>query len=191
MAAPNNYTLVDPPEFAFIVNNQGGRDIRCLNYVFRLKTSGKKSWNFLCTGKNCTASVSLKAFSFSEKSKLSEPHTFTALNLKHKDGCQPKLDDFFEQKQFFHDVKVKVKTNPLVPLQQLYENQRAEGRTVSQVTMPDYDTVKDRFKRERAKESRPVANCLANVVVNDIMTKGGHFKSCFDACYLLCNFCNS
>ena len=94
MAASNNYSLVDPPEFEFIVNNQGGRDIRCLNYVFRLKTSVKKSLNFLCTGKNCTASVSLKAFSFSEQTKLSEPHTFTALNLKHKDGCQPKLDDF-------------------------------------------------------------------------------------------------
>ena len=121
MAAANIYSIDSPPDFDFKVNNQGGRDIRCLNYVFRLKTSGKKSWNYLCTSKNCTASLSLKAFSFCEQTKLSEPHTFTYLNLKHKDFCQPKLEDFFVQKQFFHDVKVKVKTNPSVPLQQLYE----------------------------------------------------------------------
>ena len=66
MAAANIYSIDSPPDFEFIVNNQEGRDIRCLNYVFRLKTSGKKSWNYLCTSKNCTASLSLKAFSFGE-----------------------------------------------------------------------------------------------------------------------------
>jgi hypothetical protein len=176
VAAANIYSIDSPPDFEFIVNNQEGRDIRCLNYVFRLKTSGKKSWNYLCTSKNYTASLSLKAFSFGEQTKLSEPHTLIALNLKHKDNCQPKLDDFFTQKQFLQDVKVKVKENPLVPIQQLYETQRAEERKVSQVTMPDYDTVKGRFKRERAKESRPVANCLANVVVHDVKTKDGQFN---------------
>ena len=70
----NIFSLDCPSEFEFIINNQGGRDIRCLNYVFRLKASGKKSWNYLCTGKNCTASVSLKAFSFAEQTKVSEPH---------------------------------------------------------------------------------------------------------------------
>ena len=36
---------------------------------------------------------------------------------------------------------------------------KIKGRTVSHVTIPDYDT-----------------NCLANALVHDIMTKGGQFK---------------
>ena len=52
MATANVYSVENPPELEYIINNQGGKDIRCLNYVFRLKTTGKRSWNFLCTGKN-------------------------------------------------------------------------------------------------------------------------------------------
>ena len=42
--------------------------------------------------------------------------------------------------------------------------------------MPDYANVKDRFKRERGKESNPVANCLANVQVHDVKTQDGKFN---------------
>ena len=38
MASANIYSLENPPEFEFVVNNKGTKDIRCLNYVFRLKT---------------------------------------------------------------------------------------------------------------------------------------------------------
>ena len=62
--------------------------------------------------------------------------------------------------------------NPLVPIQQLYENHRAE----MEVVLPDFVRVKDRFKRVRAKESRLTPTCLAEVVVNDTKTKDGKFN---------------
>jgi hypothetical protein len=127
MASTNIYSLENPPEFEFVVNNKGTKDIRCLNYVFRLKTAGKRSWNYLCTSHNCTASLSLKAFSLEGETKLSEPFTLERLNLKHKDSCQPKLNDHFVIKKFFQEVKTEVKENQLLPVQQLYETQRAKS----------------------------------------------------------------
>ena len=117
MASANIYSLENPPEFEFVVNNKGTKDIRCLNYVFRLKTAGKRSWNYLCTSHNCTASLSLKAISLEGETKLSEPFTLERLNLRHKDSCQPKLNDHFVSKKFFQQVKTEVKENPLVPIQ--------------------------------------------------------------------------
>ena len=55
----------------------------------------------------------------------------------------------------------------MVPIQQLYETQRAEERKVSQVTMPDYANVKDRFKRERGKESRIVSQMFKFMMLED------------------------
>ena len=81
MASANIYSLENPPEFEFVVNNKGTKDIRCLNYVFRLKTAGKRSWNYLCTSHNCTSSLSLKAISLEGETKLSEPFTLERLNL--------------------------------------------------------------------------------------------------------------
>ena len=82
MATANVFIAEYPPELEYIINNQGGKDIRCLNYVFRLKTTGKRSWNFLCTGKNCCASLSLKAFAFCEKKQISR--TFCYRKIKSK-----------------------------------------------------------------------------------------------------------
>ena len=99
----------------------------------------------------CTASLSQKAISLEGETKLSEPFTLERLNLKHKDSCQPKLNDHFVSKKFFQQVKTEVKENPLVPIQQLYETQRAESKT--EIALPDFINVKDRFKRVRAKDS--------------------------------------
>ena len=60
MASANIYSIENPPDFEFFANNKNGKDIRCLNYVFRLKTAGKRSWNYLCSSHNCTASLSLQ-----------------------------------------------------------------------------------------------------------------------------------
>ena len=175
MVSANIYSLENPPEFEFVVNNKGAKDIRCLNYVFRLKTVGKRSWNYLCTSHNCTASLSLKAaFSLEGETKLSEPFRLERLNLKHKDSCQPKLNDHFVSKKFFHQVKTEVKENPLVPIQQLYETQRAESKT--EIALPDFINVKDRFKRVRAKDSRPTPTSLSEVIVHDTLTKDGKFN---------------
>ena len=48
----------------------------------------------------------------------------TNLNFKHKKGCVPKTDAQFEVRSFLYKVKEKVKENPLIPTQQLYDNQR-------------------------------------------------------------------
>ena len=177
MASANVYSVETPPELEYIDNNQGkNKDIRCLNYVFRLKTAGKKSCNFLCTGKNCCASISLKSISVDDTNKPEEPFVVIGLNLKHKDSCIPRLDEDFVQKRFLQVVKEKVQVNPMVPIQQLYEHQRAEERTQTQTTLPDYSSVKDRFKRIRSKTRNPNPTSLSNVVVNDIKTKDGKFN---------------
>ena len=102
MASANIYSIENPPDFEFFANNKNGKDIRCLNYVFRLKTAS-------------LASLSLQAISETE---ISEPFTIVRLNLKHKENCQPKLDDHFLTKKFFQEVKTEVKDNPLVPIHQ-------------------------------------------------------------------------
>ena len=53
MAAANIFTVEEPPSIEYVVNNQGGNDLRCLNYAFHQKTCGKKSSSFVCTGKGC------------------------------------------------------------------------------------------------------------------------------------------
>ena len=177
MASANVYSVEYPPELEYIENNLGiNKDLRCLNYVFRLKTAGKKSCNFLCTGKNCCASISLKSVLVDGKNTPEEPFVVIGLNLKHKETCIPKLEDDFVQKKFLQIVKEKVQINPLVPIQQLYENQRAEERKQTQTTLPDYYNVKDRFKRLRSKTNNPNPTSLSNVEVNDMKTKDGKFN---------------
>ena len=85
MASANIYSIDNPPDFEFFANNKNGKDIRCLNYVFRLKTAGKRSWNYLCSSPNCTASLSLQAIS---ETKISEPFTIVRLNLKHRENSK-------------------------------------------------------------------------------------------------------
>ena len=58
MASANIYSLADPPPIEYIFNNQGGHDIKCLNYVFNRKTFGRRTANYVCT--SCYASISLK-----------------------------------------------------------------------------------------------------------------------------------
>ena len=111
-----------------------------------------------------------------KKNKLVEPFVIERLNLKHKDTCLPKEDGDFVRNRFLQDVKEKIKENPLVPTQQLYENQRAEERTQSETPLPDYFDVKCRFTRLRSKNSKTNASSLSDVVVNDTKTKNGKFN---------------
>ena len=91
MASANTHSLENPPEFLFVVTNKGAKEVCCLNYMFRLKTAGKRSWNYLCTSHNCTASLSLKAFLL-EGEKVSKPFKLERFNLKSKlYGIQPLL----------------------------------------------------------------------------------------------------
>ena len=92
MASANTHSLENPPEFEFVVTNKGAKEVCCLNYVFRLKTAGKRSWNYLCTSHNCTASLSLKAFLLEGENKVSKSFKLERLNLKPKlYGLQPLL----------------------------------------------------------------------------------------------------
>ena len=49
MAAAYVYSLDNTPETKFVFDN--GNDVRWLKYLFRFKTQGLKSWNFICTTK--------------------------------------------------------------------------------------------------------------------------------------------
>ena len=51
------------PNIEFTENNRGGLDIRCENYIFQVKTTGKKAALYRCPTKKpnqCFASISLK-----------------------------------------------------------------------------------------------------------------------------------
>ena len=72
-------------------------------------------------------------------------------------------------------MKTKVKENPLVPTNQIYETELAEERTSSINTLPYYVNLKDRFRRVRAQNKQPNATSLATVVVSDKKTKDGRF----------------
>ena len=56
----------------------------------------------------------------------------------------------------------------------MYETQRAESNT--EIALPDFINVKDRFKRVRAKDSRPTPTSLSEVIVHDTLTKDGKFN---------------
>ena len=70
MAAANIFTAEYPRDIDYVLNNQGGSDLRCQNYVFHQKTCGKKSSSFVCTSKGCYASISLKTYEEDRKSKI-------------------------------------------------------------------------------------------------------------------------
>lgn len=175
MASANIFTVENPPDIEYTDNNQGGKDLRCLNYLYYQKTCGKKSSSFVCTGKGCYASISLKTHLVEgeDTPKVDEPFVFTNLNLKHKENCLPKSDDQFTVREFLQKVKKVVSQNPLLPTHQIYESQRAEERSNSLTTMPDFVRVKDRFFRTRASETLPNPNSLSEVVVSITTTKDG------------------
>ena len=69
MASANIYSIADPPPIEYIPNNQGGQDIKCLNFVFNRKTLGRKTASYVCTG--CYASISFLSIAFCLTRKLS------------------------------------------------------------------------------------------------------------------------
>ena len=119
------YSLANLPEITFTVNNQGNKDLRCLNYLYQIKSMGVQSALYRCHTKGCYASISLKTHKVGEVNEVFDPMVVTNLNFKHKVGCEPKTDAQFDVRSFIYKVKEKVKENPQIPPQQLYEKQRA------------------------------------------------------------------
>ena len=172
-------SLINPPKIEYVFNNAGGKDLRCLDYQYYIKSLGKKAASFKCSGKGCYASISLKTQTIEGevKPKIIEPFIITYLNLKHIDGCTPKNNEDFRVKEFIKTVKDKVKSNKLIPPQQLYEIARAElaeqTESSNYIAMPDYHNVKDRFVRIRGEENINRAASLNEVEVNETKTKDG------------------
>ena len=129
---------------------------------------GVQSALYRCHTKGCYASISLKTHKVGEVNEVFDPMVVTNLNFKHKVGCEPKTDAQFEVRSFIYKVKEKVKENPQIPPQQLYEKQRAASVVELQsnesnesvredpipIPMPDYSNVRDRFKRIRSKDRK-------------------------------------
>jgi hypothetical protein len=178
MASANIYSIADPPPIEYIPNNQGGQDIKCLNFVFNRKTLGRKTASYVCTG--CYASISLKTVVLKvedkEVIKIVEPFVITHLNLNHKGNCMPKTEQQLEVKSFLHKVKNQVVKNPLLTTNQLYESERNLEKVNSTTVFPDYNRIKDRLIRKRRENKRPNAQSMAEVTVHDTMTTNGKFK---------------
>ena len=101
------------PNIEFTNNNRGGLDIRCENYIFQVKTTGKKAALYRCPTKKpnqCFASISLKTRlpEGSDSPEVIQPFQVTNLNLNHVEGCNPKPNDFFEEISFIKNVKETV-----------------------------------------------------------------------------------
>ena len=93
------------PNIEFTENNRGGLDIRCENYIFQVKTTGKKAALYRCPTKKpnqCFASISLKTRlpEGSDSPEVIQPFQVTNLNLNHVEGCNPKPNDFFEESKY-------------------------------------------------------------------------------------------
>ena len=91
-----NYSLNNLPEITFVVNNQGKKDLRCLNYLYQIKLTGVQSALYRCHTKGCYASLSLRTHKVNEVIQVFEPMVVTNLNFKHKVGCVHKTDAQFE-----------------------------------------------------------------------------------------------
>ena len=67
------------PSIEFTENNRGGLDIRCENYIYQIKTTGKQKALYRCPTKKpnqCFASISLKTYipEDSDKPEVIQPH---------------------------------------------------------------------------------------------------------------------
>ena len=91
----SSYSVINPPHIEYILNNQNGKDIRCLNYVYQLKTVGKKSASFVCSGRSCYSSISLNTQQVDGENKIVERFVVNHLNLKHNENCALMPNDFF------------------------------------------------------------------------------------------------
>ncbi len=172
------------PYIEFTNNNRGGLDIRCENYIFQVKTTGKKAALYRCPTKKpnqCFASISLKTClpEGSDSPEVIQPFQVTNLNLNHVEGCNPKPNDFFEERSFIKNVKETVTKNPLIPPQQLYEQERSKVNTnallagVEAPILPDYLDRKGRFIRHRNKDVNKNASSLIELIVPEVKTKYG------------------
>ena len=121
--------LDNVPQISYFVNNQGNKDISCLNYIFQNKTIGKKYAMYVCSTKDCYASISLETEMIENNYQIKDPMVVTRINLRHKDGCLPKEEAFFEIKVFLNKVKEQIILNPLLPIQQIYEKERSISRS--------------------------------------------------------------
>ena len=101
-------------------------------YTFQIKTRGKKVALFRYPSKNCFASISLKTYTTEESAEpqVIEPFEVTNLNLIHVETCKAKPEEYFREISFIKNVKESVKTNPLIPLQQLYDRERTKKRKI-------------------------------------------------------------
>ena len=72
-----------------------------------------------------------------------EPFVVTNLNLIHHETCKAKSDEYFREISFIKNVKEIVKSNPLMPLQQLYDRERAKEneRSALQKICVDFYTL--------------------------------------------------
>ena len=99
----------------------------------------------------------------------------TNLNLIHVETCKAKTKDFREI-SFIKNVKKSVESNPLAPIQQLYDRERAKENErsvqvgISAPVLPDYVGRKDRFIRLRNKDSNKNPLSLSEVVVPETNT---------------------
>ena len=73
------YSLANLPEITFAVNNQGNRDLRCLNYIYQIKSMGVQSALYRCHTKGCYASISLKTHKVGEVNEVFDPMVVTNL----------------------------------------------------------------------------------------------------------------
>ena len=71
------YSFANLPEITFIVNNQGNKDLRCLNYLYQIKSMGDQSAHYRYHAKGYYASKSLKTHKVDEVNGVIESMVVT------------------------------------------------------------------------------------------------------------------
>jgi hypothetical protein len=140
-----------PPKVEFLVNSQGGKSLRCLNYQFNAKTIGKMAACYTCSTARCYASISLRTRNVegSDAPIVVDPFEVIYFNFNHREGCEPKKDYYFNAKSFIYEVKEHIKLNPSSQMQESYEAVRSKKEYVS-THLPDYAQIEDRLVRFKA-----------------------------------------
>ena len=114
-----NYNYDNLPPITYFTNNQGSKDLRCQNNIYRAKNCGKKAAIYVCTTPKCYASISLETETIDGNIQVKDPMIVNRFNMRHTTECIPKDETFFETKDFLKKVKEKFLSNPLLPIQQI------------------------------------------------------------------------
>ena len=129
-----SYNLSKPPLATWLKNKRSEKttnlSIRCANGIYSGPKNkyAKTKWNYVCKKVGCKASISINVETISvngtDCTKACDPIEVVRFQLNHNHSSL--VDQDFSEREFISDLKQKVNANPLVPIEQLYNDARED-----------------------------------------------------------------